>query len=233
MVEVGEERKSDSALKKEEGPVIRDRAVVVGLTGGTAAGKSTALRMFEELGASSFSADLYVHELYRRPDVKQALRNHFGPYIFGPDGEIDRKLLRQRVVKDRKDLIWLENFVNPQVAQERMRRMQTTPPGTVLVCEVPLLVEGGFQSRYDLVVTVEAPFGVRLQRSTGKFDEATMMGLERRRVTSGQRIAAADMHYINDAGMEELRYFVQSVYNRARAMATGDACRIGLDGSCG
>jgi dephospho-CoA kinase len=233
MVEFGEERKGESVAQQAEPAVIRDRAVVVGLTGGTAAGKSTALHMFEELGSATFSADEYVHELYRRPDVKQALRSHFGPYIFGPDGEVDRKLLRQRVVKDRKDLIWLENFVNPQVAQERMRRMQTSPPGTVLVCEVPLLVEGGFQGRYDLVVTIEAPFGVRLQRSAGKFDEATMMGLERRRVTSGQRIAAADMHYINDAGIEELRYFVQSVYNRAKAMATGDSCRIGLDGSCG
>lgn len=205
---------SGSGLKE-----IRDRAVIVGLTGGIGAGKSTALQMFKELGAQVFSADDYVHELYRRQDVKDMLRQKFGEDIFGADGEIDRKRLLRKVSQQPDGLKWLENFVSPQIAQERIRLMETSPPGTVVVIESPLLIEGGFQRGYDLVVTIEAPFGVRQKRLASRFDDKTMQVLEKRRLTTGQRIAAADMHFTNDAGLSELRYFVRMVYDRALTMA--------------
>lgn len=207
----------ESGLKR-----IRDRAVIVGLTGGIGAGKTTALKMFEELGAITFSADEFVHELYKRPDVKELLAHRFGSDIFGPDGEVDRKQLLRKVSQDPDGLKWLENFVSPQVAQERVRLMETSPPGSVVVIESPLLIEGGFQRGYDLVVTIEAPFGVRQKRLASRFDDKTMQVLEKRRLTAGQRIAAADMHYTNDAGLDELRYFVRMVYDRARRMAGAD-----------
>ena len=205
---------NESGLKK-----IRGRAVVVGLTGAAGAGKTTALKMFQKLGAVTFSADEFVHELYKRPDVKDLLRQKFGPDIFGPDGEVDRKKLLRKASQQPDGLQWLENFVSPQVAQERIRLMETTPPGSVVVIESPLLIEGGFQRGYDLVVTIEAPFGVRQKRLAPRFDDKSMAVLEKRRLTTGQRIAAADMHFINDAGLEELEYFVRSVYEQALRMA--------------
>ena len=205
---------SESGLKE-----IRDRAVIVGITGGIGAGKSTALRMFEELGAQIFSADDFVHELYRRPDVKDMLAQKFGQDIFGVDGDIDRKRLLRKVSQQPDGLKWLEGFVSPQVTQERVRLMETSPSGTVVVIESPLLIEGGFQRGYDLVVTIEAPFGVRQKRLATRFDDKTMQVLEKRRLTTGQRIAAADMHFTNDAGVPELHYFVRMVYDRALTMA--------------
>lgn len=205
---------SESGLKE-----IRDRAVIVGLTGGIGAGKSTALRMFQELGAEIFSADDFVHELYLKPDVKAMVSQKFGDDIFDVNGEIDRKRLLRKASQSPDGLKWLENFVSPQVAQERIRLMETTPPGSVVVIESPLLIEGGFQRGYDLVVTIEAPFGVRQKRLAQRFDDKAMQVLEKRRLTTGQRIAAADMHFTNDAGLNELHYFVRMVYDRARTMA--------------
>jgi dephospho-CoA kinase len=212
-------------VDEQQGREPEARGIVVGLTGGIAAGKSTALRMFAELGAETYSADEYVHELYRKPEIKEVLRKRFGPDIFGPDKEVDRRLLLKKVSKDPEALRWLENFVIPKVAEERMRRMNNVGAGHVLVCESPLLVEGGFQSRFDLVVTVEAPFGVRQQRSLSRLDEPTLLSLEKRRATVGQRIAAADYSYTNDAGLAEMKEFVRMVYDRALAMARGEAER--------
>ena len=205
------------------GPV--GRGIVVGLTGGIAAGKTTALRMFAEIGADTFSADEYVHELYRRPDIKDILRKRFGPDIIGLDKGVDRRILLKKVTKDPDSLRWLENFVIPKISEERVRRMNNVGESNVLVCESPLLVEGGFQSRFDLVVTVEAPFGVRQQRSMARLDEPTLLSLEKRRATVGQRIAAADYSYTNDAGLPEMKAFVRMVWERAKAMARGEAER--------
>jgi dephospho-CoA kinase len=205
------------------GPDPKARGVVVGLTGGIAAGKSTALRMFAELGADTYSADEYVHELYRKPEIKQVLQRKFGHDIFGPDKEVDRRILLKHAVKDPDSLRWLENFVIPKVSEERVRRMQSVGVGRVLVCESPLLVEGGFQNRFDLVVTIEAPLGVRQQRSSARFDEPTLFSLEKRRATVGQRIAASDYSYTNDAGLPEMRAFVRMVYEKALAVAHGEA----------
>ncbi|NLE75086.1 MAG: dephospho-CoA kinase [Actinobacteria bacterium] len=205
---------SGSGLKE-----IRERAVVVGLTGGIGAGKTTALGMFQELGAETFSADEFVHELYRRPDVKEMLAHKFGDEIFNVDGEIDRKRLLRKAGQFPDGLKWLENLVSPLITQERIRLMETTPAGSVVVIESPLLIEGGFQRGYDLVVTIEAPFGVRQKRLSQRFDDKAMQVLEKRRLTTGQRIASADMHFTNDAGLNELRYFVRMVYDRALTMA--------------
>ncbi|NLG67890.1 MAG: dephospho-CoA kinase [Actinobacteria bacterium] len=198
---------------------IRERAVIVGLTGGIGAGKSTALRMFQEMGAEVFSADDFVHELYRRPDIKDMVSHKFGDDIFDVNGEIDRRRLLRKAGQYPDGLKWLENLVSPLIAQERVRLMDTSPPGTVVVIESPLLIEGGFQRGYDLVVTIEAPFGVRQKRMSQRFDDKAMQVLEKRRLTTGQRIAAADMHFTNDAGLNELRFFVRMVYDRALTMA--------------
>jgi dephospho-CoA kinase len=214
---------------EQEGRGSKARGIVVGLTGGIAAGKTTALRMFAETGADTFSADEYVHDLYRLPEIKEMLRKRFGPDIFGSDKEVDRRILLKKVTKDPDALRWLENFVIPKVSEERIRRMNTVGEGRVLVCESPLLVEGGFQSRFDLVVTVEAPFGVRQQRSMARLDEPTLLSLEKRRATVGQRIAAADYSYTNDAGLPEMKAFVRMVWERAQAMSRGEAERPQAD----
>lgn len=205
---------NESGLKE-----IRGRAVVVGLTGGIGAGKTTVLKMLGELGAQTFSADDFVHELYRKPDIMQMLKQRFGPEIIGVDGEVDRRILLRKVGQQPDGLKWLESVVNPQVTAERIRLMETAPPGTVVAIESPLLIEGGFQRGYDLVVTIEAPFGVRQKRLAARYDDKSMQVLEKRRLTTGQRIAAADMHFNNDAGVAELQYFARMVYERALAMA--------------
>lgn len=205
---------NESGLKE-----IRGRAVVVGITGGIGAGKSTVLKMLGELGAQTFSADEFVHELYRRPDIKQMLKQRFGADIIGVDGEVDRRVLLRKVGQQPDGLKWLESVVNPQITAERVRLTETAPAGTVVAIESPLLLEGGFQRGYDLIVTIEAPFGVRQKRMASRYDDKSMQVLEKRRLTTGQRIAAADMHFNNDAGIAELQYFTRMVYERARAMA--------------
>ncbi len=154
--------------KRRETPA-EHKVVAIGLTGGIGAGKSTALALFSDCGALAFSADQVVHELYARSEVVSLVAEHFGRPVLSAQGTIDRLRLAEAVRGNREDLRWLEQIVHPLVGQEIADRVETAAPGTIVVCEVPLLFETGFERLFDLVVTMEAPADIRRQRSIHKF----------------------------------------------------------------
>ena len=82
--------------------------LVVGLTGGIGSGKSEALRAFGRHGAATLSSDVGVRTLYTREPVKRAMLEHFGPAVFTPEGEIDRRAVGAIVFADAAELRWLE-----------------------------------------------------------------------------------------------------------------------------
>ena len=77
--------------------------MLLGLTGGIGAGKSTALAAFAQLGCPTLSSDAVVHALYLEPEVRAAVVEHFGPGVLGADGEVDRAALGARVFADDAD----------------------------------------------------------------------------------------------------------------------------------
>lgn len=193
--------------------------VAVGLTGSLGAGKSTALRMFADLGAAVFSTDKAVHELYRHADVRDALRGRLGAGVLGDDGSVDRTALRQVVLADEQGLKWLEEFVHVRVGEEMRRRLTGRPAGTVVVFEVPLLFDTGMERMFDLTVTIEAGRDVRAQRAAGPERLAVFEGFDRRQLTRETRMATADIAFVNDGDREHLRRFVETAYRRAVALA--------------
>lgn len=196
----------------------------VGLTGGLASGKSTALAMFAELGARTISADTLVHALYERTDVKLLLRERFGDGIFDSDGDTDRRALARLVADDDNGLGALEALVHPHVMRELGVFVTEGPPGSVNVCEVPLLFEGGLQGIFDLVVTIEAPLEVRRQRASGRLAPEVFDYLDSRLAGEEARSTAADVTYVNTGSVADLAAFVARIFEQAR-MLTADRTR--------
>ena len=87
-------------------------APFVGLTGGLGAGKSEALRILDELGASTLSTDAVVHELLATDEVQRALAERFGA-----DVASDRALIAERVFGDEGERAWLEGLLWPLVGE--------------------------------------------------------------------------------------------------------------------
>ena len=194
-----------------------ERAVVaVGLTGSIGAGKSTALALFGECGAVVLSADSLVHELYQRPAVAVAVAAHFGPPVLGSDGAVDRAALAQAVRGRPEELRWLEGLTHPLVAEEIASRLETAPHGSVVVCEVPLLFESGFEILFDLVVTVEADSEVRRLRSTHQFGLDQFTELEALQASHELRVRGSDLVVMNDGSLAQLREAVRRAYDVAR-----------------
>jgi dephospho-CoA kinase len=213
---VRRERPGREAIRRPRSREGSVRSVVaVGLTGGIGAGKSTALTLFQELGAVTISADEVVHGLYVQPEVKGKLAAHFGPAVLDVHGEVDRKRLAEALRGRGRELRWLEELTHPRVAEEIERRINEATAGTVLVCEVPLLFESRSEGLFDLIVTVEAGRENRRLRSIHRFDLGMFSELEELQASSEQRVAGSDAAFVNDGDAEQLRAFVREAYGRA------------------
>jgi len=186
------------------------RPVAVAITGGIGAGKSEALAAFARHGAATVSSDEIVHELLRRPEVRETIVERFGNGVVGPDGELDRGAVGTVVFNDRGALEWLEGLLHPLVSAEylvwREQLGELSSPPRVCVTEVPLLYESGADERFDRIVVITAPEGVRRARSEVATDER-----ERRLLPDEEKVRRADYAYVNTGSLAELDEFVASV----------------------
>jgi dephospho-CoA kinase len=183
----------------------------VAITGGIGAGKSEALRAFARHGAATISSDEIVHELLRvDEEVRDAVRERFGDAVFGPDGQIDRSRVAERVFGDARELDWLERLLHPRVIAGYLRwreELAERPDAPALtVTEVPLLYEVGGHKRFDAVVVITAPTEVRISREV-----RPMQDREHRLIPDEEKAERADFAYVNDGTLEELDRFVARV----------------------
>ena len=139
---------------------------IIGITGGTGAGKTTALRALESLGALIIDADQVYHELTaRNAPMRRDLEAHFGP-VYGADGCLDRKKLGNIVFQDPKALEDLNRLVHHYVGAEIDRRLtlareQGYPAAAIDAIE---LLGSGLGDKCDVTVAVTAPMEVRIRR---------------------------------------------------------------------
>lgn len=144
-------------------PTLGTKRLVIGLTGGIASGKTTVLKAFQRLGATTLSADDLVHRmLHRKHPVGRRVIQVFGPTLVRKDGTIDRQKLGEIVFHDRHLRKRLECIVHPAVMRA-MRAGWRTRKG-VVVADIPLLFEARLCPQVDHVGVVWVPRPLQEQR---------------------------------------------------------------------
>jgi dephospho-CoA kinase len=152
------------------------RVPFVGLTGGLGAGKSTALDVFERLGAATLSTDAVVHELYASPELRDAVVARWGEEV-APGGVVDRAAIAARAFATPGERAWLEAEIWPRVGariaawREEIAAREPVPAAAVV--ETPLLFEAGMDAIYDATIAVVADEAVRVQRAAARGHVAT------------------------------------------------------------
>ncbi len=135
---------------------MRDSGHYFGLTGGVASGKSTAARMFEELGAKIIDADRIGHELLRPPlPAFQEVVRRFGKQILNTSGEVDRQRLAARVFADPASLHALNAILHPRIIERvegLAERYHAQDPGAVVLVDAALIYEAGIGGRFRKMI---------------------------------------------------------------------------------
>ena len=136
---------------------------IIGITGPTGSGKTTALEVLGRRGFETIDCDrLYDALLERDQGLRQALADAFGP-VFLPDGGLDRQALAARVFGDSRELETLNAIVYPAVgAAVEQKIRQCSRPGVAI--DAINLIESGLCDMCRRTVAVTAPPEVRVRR---------------------------------------------------------------------
>jgi dephospho-CoA kinase len=181
--------------------------ILVGLTGGIGAGKSTVSSLLAQRGAVVIDADAITKELQQPGQpVLAAIVERFGGAVLQPDGTLDRAGLAAIVFPDPDSLKELNAIVHPAVGKEINRRIEAErDTDHVVVLDVPLLVETGRRGMGGvIVVDVEPEIAIaRLVMHRG-FDEADARARIARQASRADRLAKADRVIDNGGTPDDL-----------------------------
>ncbi len=146
--------------------------LIVGLTGGIGAGKSTVAGLLASHGAAIVDVDALGREIIAPAGTAvEPVLERFGGHLRGPDGGVDRPALAAIVFNDPDELAALNEISHPAINElldERIESIETAEEADVVVLDMAVLTEStlGRDTRYpyEVVVTVEAPPDIRMER---------------------------------------------------------------------
>ncbi len=188
----------------------------LGLTGGIGSGKSTAARMFADLGAIVIDADAIAKEVLEPGQVGyESVINNFGEEILDSSGNVDRVVLAGKVFGDTTKLKELEEIVHPAVATKVAEIRESLPAGAIIIYDTPLLIEKSLQQQFDQVIVVLAPEALRTQRLLARgLAQNDIIARMSNQATDEQRREIANYVIDNSSSLVELREEVQKVWTQ-------------------
>jgi len=195
----------------------------VALTGGIGSGKSAVAEFLQECGAVIIDSDQLARDVIERgTEGFEAVLAAFGDTVL-TDGEIDRSTLADIVFHDEGQRKKLEGIIHPLVREAAESLMKKLPTDSVVINQIPLLVESNGAKRFDHVITVSASEELRrqrlLQRGLKDYEITKRMQAQ---VDDAAREEIADSIIKNEGSLEDLERIVENLWNNTlRPLAQG------------
>ncbi|EHH3079782.1 dephospho-CoA kinase [Vibrio vulnificus] len=197
-------------------------ALVIGLTGGIASGKTTVANLFQQ----HFAIDIVDADIVARQVVAPgsagltAIVDHFGVDILTHEGELDRGKLRQRIFAHSEEKQWLNALLHPMIRRKMIEDLaQVSSPYALLV--VPLLVENQLQTLCDRVLVVDVEEKTQLQRTMDRdgVDEQQVRAILKAQASRHERLALADDVIKNESKDQNLLQQITDLHQKYLAMS--------------
>ena len=187
--------------------------LVVGLTGGIGAGKSSVAENFAHLGAVVVDADHLARiAIERGSEGFDEVVLRFGEFILR-NGDIDRKALAEIVFSDENARKDLEGIIHPRVRDLFIGVLADLEHDQILIYEIPLLVETSSQGNFDFIITVEADLELRKERllKRGMYISEINRRIDSQ-ASESSRVAVADAVIRNDGDEDTLLRAVENLW---------------------
>jgi dephospho-CoA kinase len=187
--------------------------LVVALTGGIGSGKSTVGQIFEDLGAVVTDSDQLARNVVERGTTGfDQIVAAFGDEVL-KNGDLDRAALAEVIFKDPSKRTQLEQITHPLIRRAFAKIVESAQNDSIVINQIPLLVESKHEYKFDHVITVSATEEVRIQRLLMRGMNLTQI---KQRIgaqsTDAQREAISDTVISNDKDHSELLVEVERVW---------------------
>lgn len=196
--------------------------LIVGLTGGIGAGKSTVADLFRTRGVPVLDADAIARELVDKDKPALArLVAAFGREILDDNGALKRAKLRALVFSDAARRKQLEALLHPLIREEMQARLKQLKAPYCIVC-IPLLVETGQTASVQRVLVIDAPDELRRRRVVARdgLSETEFNAILAAQAGREERLAAADDVIVNDGGHDALKQRVDELHRHYSQLAS-------------
>ncbi|MCL2767295.1 MAG: dephospho-CoA kinase [Synergistaceae bacterium] len=201
---------------------------ITAITGDIGAGKSTAARIFEEIGAQRINADEIVKELWQNQDIISKAAERWGNQIIDSSkegGKVNLKAIANIVFSDFDENRFACELLHPKVMQIIEDKVKTADGWIVI--EIPLLFEYGVPAWVNRTIFITAPKEIRENRCRSRgWSESEIKKRESFFLPSEERIKRSDFLIKNDGSLEELKkklYKLAKMF-KERAENTINAC---------
>jgi dephospho-CoA kinase len=202
------------------------RSLRVGLTGGIGAGKSEVSRRLASYGAAVIDADAVAREVVApgTPGLAEVVQE-FGQDLLRADGTLDRDRLGELVFADESLRKKLNAIVHHRVGARMADLEQEAGDAAIIVFDIPLIAENDLAGSFDLVVVVDVPPRVQVERLMRERDmprEAAEARI-RAQATREERLAIATIVVDNSGSLAELDREVGELWAELRRRWHADA----------
>jgi len=169
------------------------KLIKIGLTGCIGMGKSTTLKMFEDEGVLTWSADEAVSRLYAK-DGKAVLKVQALTPESVVNNSVSRENLREQVKNRPEILLSLELIVNPLIKTDRENFLRSNSQKKAVVLDLPLLFENKMELEFDIIVVVSAPARVQKERvlSRNTMDIKLLNIIKSKQISDEEKKSKAD-----------------------------------------
>lgn len=202
---------------------------IVAITGGIGSGKTTIANQFAELGIDIVDADVIAREVVEPgTPALAAITTQFGPEMLDPQGQLDRRRLRERVFSDPDAKAWLNGLLHPLIRQEMLRQCANArSPYCLLV--VPLLVENKLTGLANRVLVIDVDEATQIERTCRRdgVSRAQAEAILAAQASRAERLAAADdvLDNQNDAA-EAIKRRILALHETYMAFASQQASQV-------
>jgi len=187
--------------------------LIVALTGGIGSGKTMVGEIFAELGALVVDSDQLAREVVERGSKGfDLIVTEFGDEIL-KNGDLDRAALASLIFKDPKKRAKLEEITHPLIRQSFAKIVNSAGSDSIIINQIPLLVESKHDYKFDHVITISASEKIRTERLLKR--GLTLTQIEQRmkaQATDAQREVISDTVIVNDKSEQELLAQVEKVW---------------------
>lgn len=197
---------------------------IFGLTGGIGSGKSTAAAAFCKLGIPVINADQVARDVVKPgTPALTAIANHFGAHILQPNGELDRKALRNIIFENPLEKAWLEQLLHPQIRQSITSQLREPTQAPYRLLESPLLLETDQKQLVAGVILVDVSVETQIARASARDQTSAeqIKAIIESQLSRREKLALADFVLSNEGNKTALETQVVQLHDRLVTQAQG------------